>query len=145
MRVEREPYPAQVEPVGIVAGTDGNIVVPAFVRVELAGMVKFFKALVVYLEELSLAAFLREFGTACAVLGVIAIVKALAVVEYGKEANDVYIYAGNAASKQESVGFHLVPMLDAVNIRKVRTVREGMFHYGSKVYHTILSSWSRRR
>ena len=64
MWVEREPYPAQVEPVGIVAGTDGNIVVPAFVRVELAGMVKFFKALVVYLEELSLAAFLREFGTA---------------------------------------------------------------------------------
>jgi hypothetical protein len=28
-----------------------------------------------------------------------------------------------------------VPMLYAVNVRKVRTVREGMFHYGSKVYH----------
>ena len=64
-----------------------------------------------------------------------AVIEALAVVEYGKEANDVYIYAGNVASKQEPVGLHLVPMFDAVNVRKVRTVREGMFHYGSKVYH----------
>lgn len=98
-------------------------------------MVKLVETLVVYLEELSLAAFLREFGTACAVLRVVTIVKAFAVVEYGKQANDVYIYADNAASKQEPVGLHLVPMLYAVNIRKVRTVREGMFHYGSKVYH----------
>ena len=71
MRVEREPYPTQVEPVGIIAGTDGNIVVPAFVRVELAGMVKLVETLIFYLEELSLAAFPREFGTAYAVLGVI--------------------------------------------------------------------------
>lgn len=135
MRVEREPYPTQVEPVSVIAAVYGRVSVFRFVRVELAGMVKFLEALVFYLEELSLAAFLREFGTACAVFGVVAVVKALAVVEYGKQANDIDIHAGNAASKQKPVGLHLVPMFDAVNLRKVRTVREGMFHYGSKVNH----------
>jgi hypothetical protein len=28
-----------------------------------------------------------------------------------------------------------VPMLYAVNVRLVRTIRESMFHYGSKVNH----------
>ena len=127
MRVEREPYPAQVEPVGIVAGTDGNIVVPEFVRVELAGMVKLVETLVVYLEELSLAAILREFRTALTVLGVVTVVKALAVVEYGKQANDINI-GSRPRSQKKAVEFHLMPMLYAVNLRNERTVLESIIH-----------------
>ena len=134
MWIEREPYPTQVKPVGIVAGTDSRVVVAAFMRMELERMVKLFKTGVIDFEQFRLAAFLREFGATLAMLRVMTVIKALAVVEYRKKANNVHVGA-RTRSQQEPVEFHLVPMLDAVNVRKVRTVREGMFHYGSKVNH----------
>lgn len=134
MWVQREPYPTQVEPVGIVASTDSRVIVAAFVRMELTGVIKFFKAGVVYFEQFRLAAFLREFGTAQAVVTVMAVIEALAVVEYGKKPDDIDIGA-RTRGKQEPVEFDLVPMLYAVNVRLIRTIRESMFHYGSKVNH----------
>lgn len=94
---------------------------------ELTGVIKFFKAGVVYFEQFRLAAFLREFGTAQAMVTVIAIIKALAVVEYGKKPDDIDIGA-RTRGKQEPVEFHLMPMLYAVNLRNERTVLESIIH-----------------
>lgn len=101
---------------------------------ELTGVIKFFKAGVVYFEQFRLAAFLCEFGTAQAMVTVMAVIEALAVVEYGKKPDDIDIGA-RTRGKQEPVEFDLVPMLYAVNLRLIRTIRESMFHYGSKVNH----------
>ena len=103
-------------------------------RMELARMVKLFKTGVIDFEQFRLAAFLRKLGSTFPVFRVMTVIKALAVVEYRKKANNVHVGA-RTRSQQEPVEFHLVPMLDAVNVRLVRTIRESMFHYGSKVYH----------
>lgn len=103
-------------------------------RMELARMVKLFKTGVIDFEQFRLATFLRKFGSTFPMFRVMAVIKALAVMEYGKKSDNVNIGA-RTWGKHHPVVFHLVPMLYAVNVRLVRTIRESMFHYGSKVYH----------
>ena len=103
-------------------------------RMELARMVKLFKTGVIYFEQFRLAAFLRKLGSTFPMFRVMTVIKALAVVEYGEKPDDINIGA-RTRGKHHPVVFHLVPMLYAVNVRLVRTIRESMFHYGSNVYH----------
>ena len=101
---------------------------------ELARMVKFLKAGVIDFKQFRLAAFLRKFGATFPMFRVMTVIETLAVVDYGEKPDDINIGA-RTRGKHHPVVFHLVPMLYAVNVRLVGTIRESMFHYGSKVNH----------
>ena len=94
---------------------------------EAARIIKPAKAFVIEFETFFFAAEFCKFSTTRTMIAVVSIIKTAAVMKNGKQPHHINV-GSRLLGKQHSVVFHLMPMLNAMNLGLVEPILKSKVH-----------------
>ena len=106
------PYPTQIQPVGIETGIDGGVARAAGRGMLTAGLLKQGELLVAEVFQQAVPQAFHHQGRTGAMLQVVAVVFPAAVVQIGEQPYDGHVTLGSG--QQQPVALHTLPMRDAM-------------------------------